>query len=66
MALPVRDEDGKLLTVKEAAFEAGVHVETIRRWISEGMIDSVRIYPTNRVRVPASEVRRILTPRPIA
>jgi len=51
-----------LLTVKDAAFECGVSADTMRRWIDEGKVESVRVYPSQRVRVPADEVDRVKAP----
>ena len=57
------DED--LLTVKAAAFEAGVHPRTLRRWIDEGKIEAVQVGPTDRIRIERDELARVMRPRPL-
>lgn len=52
-----------LLTVRQAAEACHVHPQTVRRWIDEGHIASVLVHPTDRVRIPTTEVARILAPR---
>ena len=48
-----------LLEIETAAHELGINVSLIRLWIKQGRIGVVRISP-NHVRVPTSEVNRII------
>lgn len=43
----------RLLSIKEAAAELGVHPETVRRWIREGSIPVERYGPHGMVRIRA-------------
>jgi excisionase family DNA binding protein len=49
-------DDKTLMTVSDAAELAGVHPRTVRRWIDEGKLASVEVYPTHRVRVRRDDV----------
>lgn len=57
------DARDELLTVKEVAQACGVHPNTVRRWIDEGLIETWSVLPTSRVRIPRSEVDRLQQPR---
>jgi excisionase family DNA binding protein len=48
-----------LLTVKEAASALAMGVPTLRRWIAERKVASVKL-GTRSVRVPADEIARII------
>ncbi len=48
-----------LLTLAAAGYELGVSVDTLRRWSREERIRTVRL-PSGRLRVPSSELDRIL------
>ena len=50
------NDDKTLMTVSDAAELAGVHPRTVRRWIDEGKLASVEVYPTHRVRVRRDDV----------
>jgi excisionase family DNA binding protein len=50
-----------MLTVRMVADMCGVHVLTVRKWIACGVIHAVRVGP-RLVRVPKSEVERIIQP----
>ncbi len=48
-----------LLEIETAAHELGINVSLIRLWITQQRIGVVRISP-NHVRVPTSEVNRLI------
>lgn len=54
----------KLLTVADASGRLDVTMQTIRNWYRAGHIRIVR-YPSQRIRVPESEVERILAGEPM-
>ncbi len=56
-------ESGKLLKPREFCELIGISYRTFKRWVSEGRIHVVRT-PTGRIRVPYSEVERILGEKP--
>lgn len=51
--------DQRLLTIRAFADAASIGVPTLRRWIAQRRIASVRL-GTRAVRVPASELERIV------
>ncbi len=53
----------KLLRPREFCELIGISYRTFKRWVSEGKIRVVRT-PTGRIRVPYSEVERILSGKP--
>ncbi|MCE4618400.1 MAG: IS607 family transposase [Desulfurococcales archaeon] len=61
--MPVGSE--KLLRPGEFCELIGISYRTFKRWVSEGRIRVVRT-PTGRIRVPYSEVERILSGKPEA
>ena len=56
-------DSGKLLKPREFCELIGISYRTFKRWVSEGRIHVVRT-PTGRIRVPYSEVERILGEKP--
>lgn len=56
-------DDDDLMTVSDAAQLAGVHPQTMRRWIDEGRMSSVTVFPTHRVRVRREDVEAARTPK---
>ena len=57
--------DADLLTVKAAAYEAGVSADTVRRWIDEGKLEAVQVGPTDRIRIEREALARAMRPRPL-
>lgn len=53
----------KLLKPKEFCQLVGISYRTLKRWVSQGKIKVVRT-PTDRIRIPYSEVERILGIKP--
>ncbi|MEW6933715.1 helix-turn-helix domain-containing protein [Trueperella pyogenes] len=51
----------RLLSTGKAAEAFDVTSQTVRRWIDTGKIAAV-VLPSGQLRIPASEVERILTP----
>lgn len=49
-----------LLTPQEAADRLRVTAKTIKRWADEGALSCVTL-PSGRIRIPASEVQRLLS-----
>ena len=58
------NDDKTLMTVSDAAELAGVHPQTVRRWIDEGRLPSITVYPTHRVRVRRDDVEAARAPKP--
>ena len=56
-------DSGKLLKPREFCELIGISYRTFKRWVSEGRIHVVRT-PTGRIRIPYSEVERILGEKP--
>lgn len=54
--------DKRLLHVKEAAAELGVHPSTLRRAIHHGELDAVRLGRGGRFRVSRDALERFLRP----
>jgi excisionase family DNA binding protein len=54
--------DKRLLQVKEAASELGVHEATVRRAIAAGELEAVRLGPRGRYRVTTDALERFLQP----
>ncbi len=55
----LRDMDeSRLLQVREAAEELGIHENTLRRWERDGYIAAVKL-PSGVRRFPVGEVRRV-------
>jgi excisionase family DNA binding protein len=52
--------DIQLLTVKEVAEKLKLNKRTVHNWIDEGVIRAIKVKDGSAVRVPASEVERIL------
>jgi excisionase family DNA binding protein len=52
--------DIQLLTVKEVAEKLKVSKRTIHNWIDEGVIRAVKLRDGLAVRIPLSEVERII------
>lgn len=59
MAKKVMPADGGTYDRATAARELGISIRTLERWTGQGIIKVVRVGP-RRVRVPVSEVVRIL------
>ena len=57
------DRRDQFVDVRTAGEVAGVHVETVRRWINEGRLTRYQT-GTGRVRVAWSELTFICEPRP--
>lgn len=57
-------ESEELLTLKAAAFEAGVTTQTLRRWIKADKLEALRVGPTGRLRVRADVLADAMRPRP--
>jgi excisionase family DNA binding protein len=53
------DDEDTLLSVGTAARLCGVHQRTLYRWVDEGRIPSVHVYPTDRVRLRREDVESI-------
>ena len=51
----------ELIGLPEAAERCGVHYRTMRRWISEGRINAVRVGP-KLLKVDASDLEAFLQP----
>ena len=47
-----------LLTIKQAAEALGVHHNTIRNWINDGRLTSIRFTPRT-IRIPADNLNNI-------
>lgn len=50
----------KLYTATQAADAVGVHPNTIKRWHREGKINGVQLGSNGWIRIPESEINRIL------
>lgn len=48
------------LTTEEAAAEFGFHVETLRRWIREGVLEASRVPRRRRWKVRRSDMARLV------
>jgi len=59
--LNARGDD--LLTVGQAAGLLDLHPRTVRRWIDEGRLASVEVFPTRRVRVRREDVEAARSPK---
>lgn len=46
----------KMLTIKEAAYVAGVSRRTIERWVARGEVRIVRVVSGARPRIPSEDV----------
>ena len=58
--------DDDVLTVAEVARRLRVHPVTLRKWLRAGKVRGVRLGGTKTGwRIPASEVTRLLTGRPL-
>lgn len=51
----------ELMTLTEVADRFGVHYRTVRRWVSEGRINAVRIGP-KLLKVDANNVAALMKP----
>jgi len=52
----------RYMRLEEAAVQAGVSIATLRRWVADGRLESVRIGRT--IRIAQASVDEILTPKP--
>ena len=52
----------RYMRLEEAAVQAGVSIATLRRWVADGRLGSVRIGRT--IRIAQTSVDEILTPKP--
>lgn len=43
--------DEKMISVKEAASFLGVHPETVRRWVRDGVLPSAQLVPRGAIRL---------------
>jgi excisionase family DNA binding protein len=50
----------EFLTVKEVAEKLKLSKRTVHNWIDEGVIRAIKVKDGSAVRIPASEVERIL------
>ena len=53
----------RYMRLEEAAVQAGVSIATLRRWVADGRLGSVRIGRT--IRIAQTSVDEILTPKPM-
>ena len=53
----MKANEPKLLRIKKAAHELGLHPFTVRKWIKQGKIQAVRI--GQEARIPRSEIERV-------
>ena len=53
----------RYMRLEEAAVQAGVSIATLRRWVADGRLESVRIGRT--IRIAQTSVDEILTPKPM-
>lgn len=53
------------LSVKQFADAAQVSPQTVYRWIYDGTLKTIQIVPRSPHRIPASEVKRLLTFEPM-
>lgn len=60
LVAPSETPRGELLSVGTASRLCGVHPRTLYRWIDEGRIPAVQVYPTHRVRLHRIVVEAIL------
>lgn len=49
-----------LLTVREVADATACHQNTVRKWVAAGVVVSVRVGPHEAIRIPASELSRLI------
>src|SRR5258708_292461 len=54
---PLKADEPKVLRVRRAAHELGLHPFTVRKWIKAGKIHAIRV--GNEARVPRSEIERL-------
>lgn len=52
--------DDQLLTVREVAIATACHQTTVRKWIAAGAVSAVRVGPHEAIRIPASELDRLI------
>jgi excisionase family DNA binding protein len=52
------------LTVREAAQVLRVSAQTLRRWVHAGRMDAIQ--PGRDILIPAHEVERLMTRRPVS
>ena len=57
----MREQNNKLLRIKEAAERLGVSPSTLRRWADKKIIKAVRSYKNAHRRFPLSEIQRVLS-----
>lgn len=50
----------QLLTVREVAVATACHTNTVRKWVAAGVVVSVRVGPHEAIRIPASELSRLI------
>lgn len=50
----------QLLTVRQVADATACHPATVRKWIAAGVVVSVRVGPYESIRIPVSEVTRLI------
>src|SRR5258708_33577220 len=54
---PLKADEPKVLRVRRAAHELGLHPFTVRKWIKAGKIQAIRV--GNEARVPRTEIERL-------
>jgi len=59
--IKMREQNNKLLRIKEAAERLGVSPSTLRRWADKKIIKAVRSYKNAHRRFPLSEIQRVLS-----
>lgn len=54
------DRVDDLLTVREIATATAMDPATVRKWVAAGAVISVRVGPHGSIRIPASELDRLI------
>lgn len=50
-----------VMSTRDAARLLGVNIATVRRWVRDGKIESVRL-PGGQIRIPVDELARLTRP----
>ena len=50
----------ELLTVEQVAGQLQVHILTVYKWISQGLLEAIRL-PSNALRIGAEELEKFLS-----
>lgn len=54
-----------LISIADAAKMAGVHVQTVRRWVSAGRVQAYNLAGANKFWVEKSDIEKMLVPIPV-